>query len=83
MNSNPLNDPGLCPRCRARAVNRAMRRCESCHGALLFDGDDASKVYSHWWMFHRTCFGMAGWFDRSYFTRDPLFIPANVTGATN
>jgi hypothetical protein len=68
----------ICPRCQQATVRRDKRRCinEKCSGRLLWSGDDAHRVYDHWYMWYRGLRGL-GWYDRGYFTTQPIHIPAN------
>jgi hypothetical protein len=84
MDKHP-NSPDYCPRCHKKSIRRDYRKCinPECQGRVLFDGDDAEKVYDWWYMWHKSIFGVETWFDRSYITKKPIHIPANIIGATN
>lgn len=68
-------DPHICPRCMKRAVRRDMRKCGHCQGTLLFPGDDALRITEDWFMWHRSIFGLEGFYHRSYFTGSQLTVP--------
>jgi rubredoxin len=58
-----------CPMCKAKAVNKDMRRCDACGRRLLFDFDDAAQFEERYEAYHRwttTVFGLTGYFHSDY-----------------
>jgi hypothetical protein len=64
----------LCPRCAHQArrftVDKDHRVCSNCRGRLYWDGDDcgiSNREHEDYYVWHRSIFGMEGWFHSSYF----------------
>ena len=60
----------FCPRCGQKTVRRDLRKCIGCNGRLIWDGDDAMNIIKEmdwFYCWHKTPYGVTGWFDASYF----------------
>lgn len=68
----------ICPKCMKRAVRRDLRRCGSCRARLLFPGDTASSVIGDWFLWHRSVFGLEGWYHRSFWESGQPYVPSGV-----
>jgi len=68
-NTNLKFSDKICPRCQSKSVNKNARRCDNCKGILLWDGDDAKFAIERrdgWYLWHKTVFGIEGWFSQNY-----------------
>lgn len=69
INRRKKRSDKYCPRCNAKAVDKPMRKCQACQGALLWDGDDGAQYnreMTYWYMWHRNLAGVEGWYSKDF-----------------